>query len=107
MSGDLAEFVARVDEAVAKLWREQHRLAPMWHFEDRAGKATLAVTPWDNQAEKDYVAAKVRGLLRSSSIVRYAMITEVWMVVAPRGQKRLTDHARRLAGEGQIGRAHV
>ncbi|HEX4714876.1 MAG TPA: hypothetical protein VH164_08125, partial [Ktedonobacteraceae bacterium] len=80
------------EHARAVLVELGHDMMPCWAMIDRKGKTHIMGTPWQNQGEKDAMAALMRAEMRKLDVVAYSLVVEAWAAQAPKGWKEGEPH---------------
>jgi hypothetical protein len=73
-------LVDHVVDFATETFRERGEVAPMWIAETKTGQRIPVMTPMDTSEQKDMVAKGLRRLFKAQGVVRYAFMSESWMV---------------------------
>jgi hypothetical protein len=79
----LREFLDTHIAAIRLTFAAQGTIAPMFFGEDASGQCTVLLAAFENDAEKDAAAARVRVAFRDKNVIRYVFCSEAWALVVP------------------------
>jgi hypothetical protein len=93
MKETFEEFCETAVEVVKEPFKSMGELPPTWFLQRPDGEVGMFVTPWDDFREKEATSQKMKLLMKENDIIRYALITEAWMVERknPDGTKLAKD----------------
>jgi hypothetical protein len=93
MTETFEEFCETAVEVVKEPFKSMGELPPTWFLQRSDGKVGMFVTPWVDFKEKEEANQRMRLLMEKYEIMRYALITEAWMVKRknPEGTKLAKD----------------
>jgi hypothetical protein len=102
----LRQFVNRVADRAAAMFKKQGHILPMYHAVDGLGNELIFASP---HSDKDVAVAMVRGILKACEATRVAYLDEAWLLDA-RGEDALNIDMAKINREGvrnQPGRIEV
>jgi hypothetical protein len=78
-------FQAAEELAQNVVVKRQKHLFPTWTLFDRDEHSTVIATPWEDELDKYFAQEQIKATIEKLDIVAYAFVSEVWVVVAPKG----------------------
>jgi hypothetical protein len=77
------EFCTTITKVVEVPFLKMGELPPTWFLQKKSGEVGIFCTPWGDTDEKDSVNDQMKSLMERNEIVRYALVTESWLVTLP------------------------
>jgi hypothetical protein len=88
----LAELAG--EHANAVLMGLRQSLAPSWILVGADNRTHVIATPWQDDADKERIALKMRRKIKEHHIVAYSFVAEAWTHTAPAGWQDNPNYVR-------------